>query len=54
MPSNEVDLDTYRDVIEAEEAEFQEKDDEMKAIREAQGNPKDWKWFYEKVFGWVF
>ena len=54
VPSNEVDLDTYRDVIEAEEAEFQEKDDEMKAIREAQGNPKDWKWFYEKVFGWVF
>lgn len=54
IPCSEVDLDTYRDVVDAEEAEFQAKDDEIRAIREAEGNPKDVKWFYDKVFGWIF
>lgn len=50
----EVDLDTYRDVIDAEEEEFQRKEDEEKAIWEAEGKPKNLKWFYEKCFGWIF
>lgn len=54
IPSLQVDLDTYRDVIDAEEEKFQLQDEENKAIREAQGNPKDVRWFYEKVFGWIF
>lgn len=51
---DEIDLFTYRDVIDAEEEKFRMKDEEDKAIREAQGNPKDIKWFYEKCFGWIF
>lgn len=54
IPSLDVDLHTYRDVIDAEEEEFAQKDEEERAIREAQGNPKDLKWFYEKAFGWIF
>lgn len=52
--SLEVDLQTYKDVIDAEEEAFQQKDAEDKAVREAQGNPKDLQWFYEKAFGWIF
>lgn len=50
----DVDLDTYRDVVDAEEAEFQRKDEEQQAIWEAEGKPKNIKWFYEKCFGWIF
>lgn len=50
----DVDLATYKDVIDAEEEAFARKDEEDKAIREAQGNPRDVRWFYEKVFGWIF
>lgn len=49
-----VDLQTYRDVIDAEEEAFQLRDEEEAAVRAAQGNPKDLKWFYEKMFGWIF
>lgn len=54
IPPAQVDLDTYRDVVDAEEEKFQLQDDEERAIREAQGNPKNVKWFYEKCFGWIF
>lgn len=54
LKSSEVDLDTYRDVVDAEEAHFQALDDEEKAIRAAKGNPKDFKWFYNNCFGWIF
>lgn len=54
IPPAEVDLDTFRDVVDYEEEQFQAKDEEEKAIREAQGNPKDLKWFYHKIFGWIF
>lgn len=54
LRAHEVDLDTFRDVIDAEEEIMAAKDEEEKAIREAQGNPRDFKWFYEKVFGWIF
>lgn len=54
IPALQVDLDTYRDVVDAEEEKFVLQDEEDRAIREAQGNPKDLKWFYEKCFGWIF
>lgn len=54
IPSLQVDLNTYRDVVDAEEEKFRLQDEEDRAIREAQGNPKDFKWFYEKCFGWIF
>jgi len=54
IPAHEVDLDTFRDVIDAEAIKFQEEDEERKAIREAEGNPRDKEWFYEKFLGWIF
>lgn len=54
LRATEIDLNLYRDVIEAEEEKFQQQDEEERAIRDAQGNPKDLKWFYEKCFGWIF
>lgn len=54
IPSLQVDLDTYRDVIDAEEEKYRLQDEENKAIREAQGNPKNLEWYYEKCFGWIF
>lgn len=53
-PANEIDLDTYRDVVEAEEEEYAAKEEEELAIRDARGNPKDFKWLYNKIFGWIF
>ncbi|GEQ67249.1 hypothetical protein JCM33374_g913 [Metschnikowia sp. JCM 33374] len=52
--AEEIDLVTFRDVIDAEEEKFQQQDEEEKAIRDAEGNPKTLKWFYEKCFGWIF
>lgn len=54
IPSLQVDLDTYRDVVDAEEEKYRLQDEENKAIREAQGNPKNFEWYYEKCFGWIF
>lgn len=54
LRNDEVDLDTYRDVVDAEEAEWAEEDAQIQAEREAKGNPKDARWFYEKIFGWIF
>lgn len=54
VPLHEIDLETFRDVVDAEEKVMAEKEEEERAIREAQGNPKDVKWFYEKAFGWIF
>ncbi|CUM67039.1 uncharacterized protein PRCAT00004727001 [Priceomyces carsonii] len=52
--SQDVDLETFRDVVDAEEEKFASEEQERKAIREAEGNPKDKEWFYEKIFGWIF
>lgn len=54
LRAHEIDLNTYRDVVDVEEEKFQARDEEERAIRDAQGNPKDVKWFYEKAFGWIF
>jgi amino acid transporter len=54
IPASEVDLDTFRDVIDAEAIKYQEEDEERKAIRAAEGNPRDKEWFYEKFLGWIF
>ncbi|KAG7664240.1 uncharacterized protein J8A68_002254 [[Candida] subhashii] len=50
----EVDLDTYRDVIDAEFEQFEAEAKERKASREAEGIKYDKEWFYEKFLGWIF
>lgn len=50
----DVDLTTYRDVIDAEEERFAAEAAESKALREASGNPKNKEWFYENFLGWLF
>ncbi|PVH20665.1 hypothetical protein CXQ85_004169 [Candidozyma haemuli] len=54
IPASEVDLDTFREVVDYEEEQYKAKDAEERAFRESQGNPKNFKWFYEKIFGWIF
>ncbi|CAK7896844.1 dicarboxylic amino acid permease [[Candida] anglica] len=51
---HEVDLVTYRDVIDAEEAQYAAEEEERKALREAQGNPRDKEWYYDTFVGWLF
>lgn len=50
----DVDMFTFRDVIDAEAAEFAEEAAQKKAIREAEGNPRDKEWYYETFLGWLF
>lgn len=54
IASKDVDLLTFRDAVDFEEEQFQVRDAEEKAFRQANGNPKDVKWFYDKLFGWIF
>lgn len=54
IPAAEVDLETYRDVVDAEMDRYNAEDEERKAVRAASGNPKDKEWFYEKFLGWIF
>lgn len=54
IPPSQVDLNTFRDVVDAEEEQFQAKDAEEKAIREALGVGRDAQWWYERIFGWIF
>lgn len=50
----EVDLDTYRDVVDTEEQQFADAAAEKEALRQAQGNPKDKEWYYDTFIGWLF
>lgn len=52
--SSDVDLETYKDVIDAEEEKFAADAAEKEALREAQGNPHDKEWYYNKFIGWLF
>lgn len=54
IKSTEADLDTYRDVIDAEEEEFASEEAEKKARRAAEGIKYDKEWFYDKFLGWLF
>ncbi|KAI5960308.1 DIP5 [Candida pseudojiufengensis] len=54
LKSNEVDLDTFRDVIDSEYEQFKAEDAERKAVREAEGKKYDKEWFYDKFLGWIF
>ncbi|EDK43418.1 hypothetical protein LELG_01596 [Lodderomyces elongisporus NRRL YB-4239] len=54
LSPQEVDLNTFRDVVDAEYEKFQAEDAERKAIREAEGKRFDREWFYEKFLGWIF
>ena len=54
--AEDIDLDTFRDVIDAEAIKFDREDEERAALMEAEGKNK-WtnpKFLYEKVFGWIF
>lgn len=50
----DVDLYTFRDVIDAEEEKYAADEAEKEALREAQGNPHDREWYYDKFIGWLF
>lgn len=50
----EADMATYKDVVDAEEEAWAQEDQEAKALRAANGNPHDLRWFYDKVLGWIF
>lgn len=52
--ASETDMATYKDVVDAEEEAWANEDQEAKAIRAANGNPRDLRWFYEKGLGWIF
>lgn len=52
--SSDVDLETFKDVIDAEEEKFAADAAEKEALREAQGNPHDKEWYYNKFIGWLF
>ncbi|RCK60962.1 Dicarboxylic amino acid permease [Candida viswanathii] len=54
LRSDEVDLTTFKDVIDAEFEKFEAEDAERKAIREAEGKRFDGTWFYDKFLGWIF
>ncbi|CAD1809990.1 unnamed protein product [Candida parapsilosis] len=54
LSPTEVDLDTFRDVIDAEFEQYEAEDAERKAVREAEGKKYDKEWFYEKFLGWIF
>ncbi|EGW34892.1 dicarboxylic amino acid permease [Spathaspora passalidarum NRRL Y-27907] len=51
---HEVDLETYRDVVDAEFEKYEAEEAEKKAIREAEGKRFDKEWFYDKCIGWIF
>ncbi|KAK6457825.1 dicarboxylic amino acid permease [Scheffersomyces xylosifermentans] len=51
---DEVDLETFRDVIDAEAEKYEADAAEKEAIRQAEGNPHDKEWFYDKFLGWIF
>ncbi|KAG7664241.1 uncharacterized protein J8A68_002255 [[Candida] subhashii] len=50
----DVDLDTFRDVIDAEFEQYEAEDEERRARREAEGIKYDKEWFYDKFLGWIF
>ncbi|CAI5758824.1 unnamed protein product [Candida verbasci] len=50
----DVDLYTFKDVIDAEFEKYEAEDAELKAVREAEGIKYDGKWFYDKFLGWIF
>ncbi|KAI5953353.1 DIP5 [Candida jiufengensis] len=54
LKPQEVDLDTFRDVIDAEFEQYQAEDAERKAVREAEGKKYDREWLYDKTLGWIF
>ncbi|ODV77390.1 uncharacterized protein CANTADRAFT_7864 [Suhomyces tanzawaensis NRRL Y-17324] len=51
LSPEEVDLVTYRDVIDAEAERYEAEDAERKAVREASGNRFDKEWYYDKFLG---
>lgn len=54
IKSSDVDLVTYKDVIDAEEDKYAQDAADKEAYRKANGNPHDKSWFYDKFIGWLF
>ncbi|CAK9438588.1 uncharacterized protein LODBEIA_P28120 [Lodderomyces beijingensis] len=54
LKPEEVDLDTFRDVVDAEYEQYLVEEAERKAVRDAEGRKYDKAWFYEKFLGWIF
>lgn len=54
IPPSEVDLNTFKEVFDYEEEQFLLRDAEERKLREAEGNPINLRWFYNKIFGWIF
>lgn len=50
----DVDLHTYRDVIDMEATRYEMEDEERKAVRAAEGRRFDKTWWYDKTIGWLF
>ncbi|BAP72815.1 dicarboxylic amino acid permease [Kluyveromyces marxianus] len=51
IPSEEVDLVSFKEPVDLEEEEGKLLDEERAAYIKAHG--KDMKWYYEKIFGWI-
>ncbi|KAK6464820.1 dicarboxylic amino acid permease [Scheffersomyces coipomensis] len=54
IPSSEVDLVTFKDVIDEEAERYAAEDAEKQAIKQAEGKTFDKAWFYDKCIGWLF
>lgn len=52
--ASEIDLKSFKEAFDIQEEAFLVQDEEEKAARKAAGNPINLKWFYDKIFGWVF
>lgn len=54
LPASEIDLVSFREAFDYQEELYQAKDAEERAAREANGNPINFRWLYNKIFGWIF
>lgn len=49
-----IDLENHKDIVDAEEERYMAEEEEKKALKDDQGNPKGFVWFYSTFFGWLF
>lgn len=53
IKDKDVDLNTFRDVIDYEESQYAQEEKDKKLLREAERYPRDREWYYEKFLGWL-
>lgn len=51
---DKIDLETHKDIVDAEEERYMAEEEEEEEKKDDQGNPKDFVWFYSTFFGWLF